>query len=55
MIQIAHIIMQMLENGLKTIKDIKLKIKEISQHMKSEFISTIINLTIHTKIQLRFD
>jgi transposase len=54
-IQIAHIIRQMLEKGLKTIKDIKLKIKEISQHMKQELISTIINLTVHRKIQLRFD
>ena len=55
MIQIAHIIRQMLEKGLKTLKDIKLKIKEISQHMKQELISTIINLTVHRKIQLRFD
>ena len=54
-IQIAHIIRQMLEKGLKTIKDIKLKIEEISQHMKQELISTIINLTVHRKIQLRFD
>ena len=55
MIQVAHIIRQMLEKGLKRIKDIKLKIKEISQHMKQELISTIINLTVHRKIQLRFD
>ena len=55
MIQIAHIIRQMLEKGSKEIKELNIKIKEISQHMKKELISTIINLTVHRKIQLRFD
>ena len=55
MIQIAHIIRQMLEKGSKEIKELNIKIKEISQHMKTALISTIINLTVHTKIQLRFD
>ena len=54
-IQIAHIIRQMLEKGSKEIKELNIKIKEISQHMKTALISTIINLTVHTKIQLRFD
>jgi len=55
MIQIAHIIRQMLEKGSKEVKELKIKIKEISQHIKTELISTIINLTVHRKIQLRFD
>ena len=55
MIQIAHIIRQLLENGVKEIKDLKLKLKEISQIITKELISTIINLTAHRKMQLRFD
>ena len=45
----------MLEKGSKEVRELKIKIKEISQHMKIALISTIINLTVHTKIQLRFD
>ena len=52
MIQIAHIIKQLLEKG---IKEIKLKLKEISQQMKTELISKITNLTAQRKVQLRFD
>lgn len=55
MIQIAHILRQLLENGLSTIKELKLKLKEISQQLKKALISTITNLTVHNKIQLRFD
>jgi len=46
MIQIAHIIRQLVENG----------IKEISQQIKKALISNIItNLKVHKKVQLRFD
>ena len=55
MIQIAHIIRQLLENGIKEIKELKLKLKEISQQIKTMLISTISNLTVHKKVQLRFD
>lgn len=55
MIQIAHIIRQLLENGIKEIKELQLKLKEISQHIKKELISTITNLTALKKVQLRFD
>ena len=55
MIQIAHILRQMVEKGVKEIKELKLKLKEISQKLKQELISTIRNLTVHNKIQLRFD
>lgn len=55
MIQIAHIIRQLLENGIKEIKELKLKLKEISQQIKQTLISTITNLIVHKKVQLRFD
>ena len=55
MIQIAHIIRQLLEKGIKEIKELNLKLKEISQNMKYKLISTITNLTVHRKVQLRFD
>ena len=55
MIQIAHILRQLLENGISAIKELKLKLKEISQKIKEQLISTITNLTVHNKIQLRFD
>ena len=55
MIQIAHIIRQLLENGIKEIKELKLKLKEISQKLKEQLISTITNLTGLKKVQLRFD
>lgn len=55
MIQIAHILRQLLEKGVTDIKELKLKLKEISQKLKEQLISTIINLTVHSKIQLRFD
>ncbi len=55
MIQIAHILRQLVEKGVKGIKGLKLKLKEISQTLKEQLISTITNLTVHSKIQLRFD
>ena len=55
MIQIAHIIRQLLENGIKEIKEMKFKLKEISQQIKKQLISTITNLTALKKVQLRFD
>lgn len=55
LIQIAHILRQMLENGVKRIKEIRLKLKEISSKFKETLTSTLTNLTVHTKIQLRFD
>ena len=55
LIQIAHIIRQMLENGLKTIKELNLKLKEISLIIAKELISTFINLMQLRKVQLRFE
>ena len=55
MIQIAHIIRQMLENGIKEIKEMKFKLKEISHEIKKQLISTITNLIAQKKVQLRFD
>ena len=55
MIQIAHIIRQLLEKGSIKLKELKLKLKEISQLIKKTLISTHINLTVHRKTQLRFD
>ena len=55
MIQITHIIRQLLEKGIKEIKELKLKLKEISQKIKQTLISTITNLTVHKAVQLRFD
>ena len=55
MIQIAHIIRQLLENGIKEIKEVQLKLKEISQHIKKELTSKISNLKVLKKVQLRFD
>lgn len=55
MIQIAHIIRQLLEKGSKNIKEMELKINEISHKIKQTLISTITNLMVHNKVQLRFD
>lgn len=55
LIQIAHIIRQMLEKGCIKIKELKLKIKEISQLLKKALISTLTNLKVYSKTQLRFD
>ena len=59
MIQIAHIIRQMLEKGhiglKEEIKEQKIKIKEISSQIKKTLISTLINLVNEHGPQLRFD
>ena len=55
MIQIAHIIRQLLEKGIKEIKEVQLKLKEISSKIKTQLISTISNLKVLKKVQLRFD
>ena len=54
LIQIAHIIRQLLENGSTKIKVLKLKIKEISLKIKQELISIPIKSYVKTTIQLRF-
>lgn len=54
MIQIAHIIRQMLEKGCVKIKMLKLKIKEISQKIKEQLISKTLKSDEYKKIQLRF-
>lgn len=41
--------------GIKEVKELQLKLREIIQKLKNELISTIRNLTVHNKIQLRFD
>ena len=59
MIQIAHIIRQMLEKGniglKEEIKEQKIKIKEISSQIKKMLTSTLINLVNAHSTQLRFD
>ena len=56
MIQIAHIIRQLLEKGVKEIKELRLKLKEISQIIKKELISSkVIHKSNYTAMQLRFD
>lgn len=53
-IQMAHIIRQLLEKGSTKIKMLKLKIKEISQKIKEALISIPIKSYVHKTIQLRF-
>lgn len=55
LIQIAHIIRQLLEKGSKEIKEMDIKINEISHKIKQTLISIITNLTVHSRVQLRFD
>ena len=55
LIQIAHAIRQLLENGDITVKELKCKIKEISHILKNTLISRTLNLVAHSKMQLRFD
>ena len=50
MIQIAHILRQLIEKGVTEIKELGLKIKEISLTLKKELISSITNLTVLRKI-----
>ena len=55
MIQIAHILRQLLEKGSKSVKELKLKIKEISQKIKELLTSTHLNQVGTYRSQLRFD
>lgn len=55
LIQIAHAIRQLVENGSIKVKELKCKIKEISSIIKKSLISSTPNLTAHSKMQLRFD
>lgn len=55
-IQIADILRQLIEKGLKKVKEMNLKMKEINQNIKQKLISTKqSNLEVHRKVQLRFD
>ena len=55
LIQIAHAIRQLLENGSIKVRELKCKIKEISHILKNTLISRTLNLVAHSKMQLRFD
>ena len=56
LIQIAHIIRQLLEKGSVKVKELNIKIKEISLLIKIKLTSLqITNLEVYKKIQLRFD
>lgn len=56
MIQIAHILRQLLEKGIKEIKELGLKLKEISQMLKKWLTSKIIaKFSADRKIQLRLE
>ena len=58
LIQIAHIIRQLLEVGSIVLREMKLQKKEVSSHIKNDlttFNSTSKLNTIGTKFQLRFD
>ena len=54
-IQFAHTIRQLLEKGLKYVKELKMSIKEVSAAITQTLTHKIFNLTEHNKIQLRFD
>lgn len=53
-IQFAHTIRQLLEKGLKYIKELKISIKEVSAAITQTLTTIITNLTGHKQIQLRF-
>ena len=50
-IQFAHTIRQLLEKGLKYIKDLKISIKEVSAEIRQALTQTLIKLTELNKIQ----
>ncbi len=52
-IQFAHTIRQLLEKGLKYVRELKMSIKEVSAMIMTALTQTITNLTTQ-KIQLRF-
>ena len=56
LIQIAHIIRQLLEQGSIILREMKLQKKEVSEHIQNAFTSTNSDLNvIETNFQLRFD
>ena len=54
-IQFAHTIRQLLEKGLKYVRELKMSIKEVSAMIMTALTQKITNLTTQNKIQLRFD
>lgn len=55
-IQFAHTIRQLLEQGKTIIKDLRLKLKEVSEYLLSSLTSIISDLNnINLNFQLRFD
>ena len=54
-IQFAHTIRQLLEKGIKYIKELKMDKKEVSAAITQTLTHTIANLTKHNKMQLRFE
>ena len=54
-IQFAHTIRQLLEKGLKYIKELKMDKKEVSAAITQTLTHTISNLTKHNKMQLKFE
>jgi len=54
-IQLAHTIRQLFDKGRPFIKELKLKIKEVSQLLISELTSRTSDLNINLGFQLRFD
>ena len=54
-IQFAHTIRQLLEKGLKYVRELKRSIKEVSAMIMTALTQKITNLTTQNKIQLRFD
>ena len=53
-IQFAHTIRQLLEKGLKYVKELKMSIKEVSAAITQTLTQKITNLIRHKQIQLRF-
>ena len=53
-IQFAHTIRQLLEKGLKYVRELKMSIKEVSAAIIQTLTQTKINLIGHKQIQLRF-
>ena len=53
-IQFAHTIRQLLEKGLKYIKELKISIKEVSAAITQTLTQTKLNLTALKNVQLRF-
>lgn len=54
-IQFAHTIRQLLEKGMKYIIELKMSIKEVSATLTQALTQNTTNLTVHKKIQLRFE